>query len=114
MPQTVIGKGEIAKRRQRRRRSTECKNEGAADRVVRAWTCGRYEAHGSEDLVMKTVRFVYWEQDDVWIGYLQDYPDYWTQGETLDDLKDHLRDLYRDLSLGAVSGIRKVEELVVS
>lgn len=63
---------------------------------------------------MKTVRFVYWEQDGVWIGYLQDYPDYWTQGETLDDLKDHLRDLYRDLSLEAVSGIRKVEELVVS
>ena len=63
---------------------------------------------------MKTVRFVYWEQDGVWIGYLQDYPDYWTQGETLDDLKDHLRDLYRDLSLEAVSGIRRVEELVVS
>ena len=63
---------------------------------------------------MKTVRFVYWEQDGVWIGYLQDYPDYWTQGETLDDLKDHLRDLYRDLSLEAASGIRKVEELVVS
>ena len=63
---------------------------------------------------MKTVRFVYWEQDGVWIGYLQDYPDYWTQGETLDDLKDHLRDLYRDLSLEAVSGIRRVEELVMS
>ena len=50
----------------------------------------------------------------MWIGYLQDYPDYWTQGETLADLKDHLCDLYRDLSAGVVAGIRKVEELVVS
>ena len=40
---------------------------------------------------MKTVRFVYWQEGNVWIGYLQDYPDYWTQGETLADLKEHLR-----------------------
>ena len=63
---------------------------------------------------MTTVKFVYWQADGMWIGYLQDYPDYWTQGETLADLKDHLRDLYRDLSAGVVPGVRKVEELVVS
>ena len=63
---------------------------------------------------MKTVKFVFWQEDGFWIGYLQDYPDYWTQGETLADLKDHLLDLYRDLSKDAVSGVRKVEELVVS
>lgn len=63
---------------------------------------------------MTTVKFVYWQEDGFWIGYLQDYPDYWTQGETLADLKDHLRDLYRDLSAGEVPGIRKVEELIVS
>jgi len=38
-----------------------------------------------------------------------DYPDYWTQGESLDDLKDHLVDLYRDLTGGELPGIRKVE-----
>ena len=63
---------------------------------------------------MTTVKFVYWQADGIWIGYLQVYPDYWTQGETLADLKDHLRDLYRDLSAGVVTGVRKVEELVVS
>lgn len=60
-----------------------------------------------------TVRFVYWEEDGAFIGYLQDYPDYWTQGESLDDLKDHLRDLYRDLTSGELSGARRVDELVV-
>ena len=63
---------------------------------------------------MTTVKFVYWQADGIWICYLQDYPDYWTQGETLADLKDHLWDLYRDLSAGVVPGVRKVEELVVS
>jgi hypothetical protein len=63
---------------------------------------------------MQTVKFVYWEEDGFWIGYLQDYPDYWTQGETLEDLKDHLRDLYHDLTRGDIPGIRKVDELVIS
>jgi hypothetical protein len=69
---------------------------------------------GGGILTMQTVKFVSWEEDGAWIGYLQDYPDYWTQGETLDDLKDHLRDLYHDLIGGDLPGIRKVDELVVS
>jgi predicted RNase H-like HicB family nuclease len=63
---------------------------------------------------MQTVKIVVWEEDGAWLGYLQDYPDYWTQGETLDDLKDHLKDLYQDVSSGTIPGIRKVEDLVVS
>ena len=63
---------------------------------------------------MQTVKFVYWEEDGSWLGYLQDYPDYRTQGETFDDLKEHLKDLYQDITAGHIPGIRKVEELVVS
>ncbi|MBI1918446.1 MAG: type II toxin-antitoxin system HicB family antitoxin [Planctomycetes bacterium] len=62
---------------------------------------------------MQTVKYVYWEEDGGWLGYLQDYPDYWTQGETLDDLVEHLKDLYLDLTSGQIPGIRKVGELVV-
>ena len=59
-------------------------------------------------------KFVYWRGKKFWVGYLQDYPDYWTQGETLDDLKEHLRDLYRDITSRELPFIRKVEELVIS
>jgi predicted RNase H-like HicB family nuclease len=62
---------------------------------------------------VQTVKFVYWQDGACWIGYLQDYPDYWTQGETLDDLKAHLKDLYDDLTSGELIGIRRVDELVV-
>jgi len=62
---------------------------------------------------MATVKFVHWREDGVWLGYLEEYPDYWTQGETLDDLKEHLIDLFRDLSGGHIPGARKVEELVI-
>ena len=63
---------------------------------------------------MHTVSIVYWEEEGGWIGYLQDYPDYWTQGETLADLQEHLQDLYRDLSGGHIPGARKVGELIVA
>jgi hypothetical protein len=63
---------------------------------------------------MTTVKIVYWEDDGSWIGYLQDFPDYRTQGDTLDDLREHLKDLYNDLAGGMVPGARKVEDLVVS
>ncbi len=62
---------------------------------------------------MLTLKFVYWQESDAYLGYLLDYPDYWTQGESLDDLKEHLVDLYRGLTSGELVGIRKVEELVV-
>lgn len=63
---------------------------------------------------MSAVKFVYWEESSTWIGYFQDYPDYWTQGESLDDLKDNLKDLYGDLTGGEIPGIRRVDELIVS
>ena len=62
---------------------------------------------------MQRVKFVDWEEEDAWLGYLQDYPDYWTQGKTLKDLKAHLKDLYKDLTSGEIPGVRKVEELVI-
>ncbi len=62
---------------------------------------------------MKT-SFTYW-QDGVWfIGYLDEYPDYQTQGESLEDLKEHLLDLYQDLSTDAVPGVRHHAELVIA
>jgi predicted RNase H-like HicB family nuclease len=63
--------------------------------------------------MMPTIKYVYWQEDDWWIGYLEEYPDYWTQGETLDDLVEHLRDLYLDVTSGQIPGIRRVGELTI-
>src|SRR5438105_3500163 len=60
---------------------------------------------------MKGLRYVYWQDGEFWLGYLEDYPDYMTQGESLQDLREHLRDLYADLSGGHIPAVRKVAEL---
>jgi predicted RNase H-like HicB family nuclease len=63
---------------------------------------------------MAAVRFVHWQEQGTWLGHFQDYPDYLTQGETLEELRENLRDLYRDLTSGEIPGIRKVDELEVA
>jgi predicted RNase H-like HicB family nuclease len=63
---------------------------------------------------MQTAKYVYWQEDDAWLGYFEEFPDYWTQGETLDNLLTHLKDLYLDLTSGQIPGIRHLGELVIS
>jgi predicted RNase H-like HicB family nuclease len=63
---------------------------------------------------MKKLRYVYWQEGDAWLGYLEEYPDYWTQGESLDDLVEHLKDLYEDVTSGQIPGIRRVGELIIT
>lgn len=63
---------------------------------------------------MQTLKYVTWQDGDAWLGYLDEFPDYWTQGESLDDLIDHLKDLYLDATSGDIPSIRWVGERVVS
>jgi len=59
-----------------------------------------------------TTKFTFWQEEDgKFLGFLNDYPDHWTQGKTLQDLKEHLRDLHETFSAGAIPGIKKVAEL---
>ena len=60
-----------------------------------------------------TARYVYWRDGNDWLGYFEEYPDYQTQGESLEDLQEHLKDLYVDLTSGQIPGIRRVAELPV-
>jgi hypothetical protein len=63
---------------------------------------------------MKAVRYVYWQDEDMWLGYVEDYPDYMTQGETLEELQENLKDLYSDLTGGQIPGVRRVAELRIA
>jgi predicted RNase H-like HicB family nuclease len=39
--------------------------------------------------------YTYWQENDGWfLGYLNDYPEHWTQGKTLKELEEMLLDLY--------------------
>ena len=63
---------------------------------------------------MRTLEFTYWQDGEFYLGHLNDYPDYQTQGYSKEELIDNLKDLLVDLESGQVPYIRKVEELAVA
>jgi predicted RNase H-like HicB family nuclease len=63
---------------------------------------------------MKTIKYIYWQDGDMWLGYLDEFPDYMTQGATQEELEENLRDIYEELTSGRVPGVRRVAELQVA
>lgn len=63
---------------------------------------------------METKRFIYYQEEEMFIGWLEDYPDYRTQGESMEELQENLRDLHEDLNSGAIPCVRKIGELRVA
>ena len=59
------------------------------------------------------MKFTYYKEDDMWIGWLEDYPDYRSQGESLSELKENLKDICRELTSGNIPAVRRVGELVL-
>lgn len=62
---------------------------------------------------METIKFVYYQEDGMFVGWLEEFPDYRSQGETLDELKENLKDIYEDLTAGNIPHVRRHGELVV-
>jgi predicted RNase H-like HicB family nuclease len=63
---------------------------------------------------MKSASFTYWQDGDYFLGFLNDYPDYHTQGMSKEELINNLKDLLRDLQSGEIPYVRKVEKLVLA
>ena len=63
---------------------------------------------------MRAVKFTSWQDDIFFIGFLNEYPEYQTQGMTKEELIQSLKDLLIDVESDQVPYIRKVEELLVA
>lgn len=63
---------------------------------------------------MKKTKYIYWQDGDMFLGYLEEFPDYMTQGETLEELQENLKDLYEELISGNIPGVRRVAELRIA
>jgi predicted RNase H-like HicB family nuclease len=54
-------------------------------------------------------RYIYWQDEEMWLGYLEEFPDYWTQGETEQELQENLIDLCKDLIIDAAIATNQLE-----
>jgi predicted RNase H-like HicB family nuclease len=60
------------------------------------------------------LNIVYKEEKDWFIGHLQEYPDYESQGKTLDELKENLIEIYHDINKGLVPDAERFQLLEVA
>lgn len=51
---------------------------------------------------MERLKFTYWQDGEFYIGFLNDYPDYATQGMTKEELINNLKDLLKDIESGEI------------
>jgi predicted RNase H-like HicB family nuclease len=63
--------------------------------------------------MMEKTGFVYYQENDMWVGWLEEYPDYRTQGKTLEELKENLKDIYNDITSGRIPQVHMRGELVI-
>ena len=54
---------------------------------------------------------VVWFSKTHWVGYWRDFPDYWTQGETPEELEDMLKSLWVDILVDEGGHVRRVVTL---
>jgi predicted RNase H-like HicB family nuclease len=55
--------------------------------------------------------YTYWKEDDgTFLGYLNEFPDHWTQGTDLEDLVENLADLHKIFAENDIPGIKRVAE----
>ncbi len=59
-------------------------------------------------------KFVYWQDQNLWLGYLEEFPDYLSQGITIEELKENLTDIYQELTSGNIPNVRRVDELEIA
>jgi predicted RNase H-like HicB family nuclease len=62
----------------------------------------------------KKVNMVYWKADKYWVGRLIEYPDIMTQGETLEELEENIKDAYILMNIEDVPAKHDIKELELS
>jgi predicted RNase H-like HicB family nuclease len=61
---------------------------------------------------MKTkLKMIYWKSDKFWVGKLIEHPEIMTQGETLEELEENMKDAYILMTMEDVPEKYKVKEL---
>ena len=64
---------------------------------------------------MKTkLKMIYWEGEKFWVGKLVEHPEIMSQGETLEELEENLKDAFMMMTMDDVPAKHKVKELTLA
>ncbi|TRZ74856.1 MAG: type II toxin-antitoxin system HicB family antitoxin [Deltaproteobacteria bacterium] len=64
---------------------------------------------------MKTkLKMIYWKGEKFWVGKLLEHPEIMTQGETLEELEENMKDAYILMAMEDVPKDHKVKEFTLT
>ena len=57
------------------------------------------------------LKMIYWKGEKFWVGKLLEHPEIMTQGVTLEELEENMRDAYALMTLDDVPAQHEIKEL---
>jgi len=63
---------------------------------------------------MRDISYTFWRDEEFFLGFLNEYPNYWTQAYSKEELIENLQDLLTDIESEEIPFIRKVEVMTVA
>ena len=60
------------------------------------------------------MNMVYWKEDKFWVGKLLEHPEIMTQGESLEELEENMKDAYILMTMDDVPKEHEIKELALS
>jgi len=61
---------------------------------------------------MQNLTMIYWQDGKFWLGRILQHPEIMTQGETLEELEENLKDAYRLMVLDEVPDNYQMKEIL--
>ncbi len=59
------------------------------------------------------LKMIYWKGERFWVGKLLEHPEIMTQGESLEELEENMRDAYMLMAMEDVPDEHEVKELAL-
>ncbi|MBI2861123.1 MAG: type II toxin-antitoxin system HicB family antitoxin [Chloroflexi bacterium] len=57
------------------------------------------------------LQMIYWKGDKFWVGKLLEHPEIMTQGETIEELEENIKDAYMLMAMEDVPERHEIKEL---
>ena len=61
----------------------------------------------------RKMTMIYWKGDKYWLGKLLEHPEIMTQGETIEELEENLKDAYLLMTMDDVPNEYQVKEIII-
>lgn len=60
-----------------------------------------------------TMTLIYWKGEKFWLGKLLEHPEIMTQGETLEELEENIKDAYLLMAMDEVPAEHQMKEVAI-